>query len=118
MSTYNSHNNNLEALRERRPEVLSAQRLAVISHAVENLRPQVRLEAEITSPQVVAAQQFERQVANSLQSSEEKQPMSQETLASVTDLKEYRQREAVDAAYESQGNPLFEDLMRDAEKAA
>jgi hypothetical protein len=115
MSTYTNHNNNLEALREHRPEILSAQRLAVINSAVENLRPHVRLEAEIIP--LTPAQQFDKQVNANLQPAPQNS-ISQETMATVADLSQARSRQDVEAALAGQVYPLPEDFESYAEKIA
>jgi hypothetical protein len=116
MSTYDNHNNNLETLRERRPEILSVQRLAVVKNAVENLRPHVRVVAE--SAPLTPAEQFDRQVISNLQPAASEKTMSPEIQASVTDLNEYRSRQDVEAALAGQTYPLPEDFESYAEKIA
>lgn len=116
MSTNDNHFNNLEALRERRPEILSVQRLGIIKGAVMNLRPHVRIVAE-TAP-VSAAERFDRQVVENLQPKVATNNLSQDTLASVTDLNEYRSRQDVEAALAGQTYPLPEDFESYAEKIA
>ncbi len=110
----------IEFLRPGSPEVLAIGRKAIIAHGVANIRPHVAIEAAPATNVVSMdqyrqrspAEAFDEQVTANLQPAAGQLHMSKENLATITDLGEYRARQAVEAAQQGLGNsPLLEEYL-------
>jgi hypothetical protein len=103
----------MEALREKRPEAVSAHRRYEIDEAFALLRPFARTEAAAVSE---PARRYEQQVAHGMQRIDTPAQRAPEVQAEVTLLSERRDQDAlsqieqaVNLAYEQgQGNPLYD----------
>lgn len=111
MMNANNDQYKMEALRERRPEAMSAHRRQEISEAISLLRPHARTEA-ISTP----ARRYEQQVADGMQHVDTPAYHTPEVEAEVALLSERRDQDAlsqieqaIDLAYQQgQGNPLYD----------
>lgn len=101
------HYDNHEALRLQSPESMTSHRRAIISHAVKNLRPFAPVEASImpspvpVSEELAAHQAGRKAVADAERITVQAAQFKQETSVD-------RIMQNVDAIYEGQGNPLYD----------
>lgn len=116
MITSDNDQYKMEALRERRPEAMGAQRRHEISEAVSLLRPHANLDLSNTAGLPESAQQYEQDLSKKSQEIGRPAYQSPEVHAEVTLLSDRREQDAlsqleqaVNLAYEQgQGNPLYD----------
>lgn len=101
------HYDNHEALRLQSPETMTSHRRAVIANAVQNLRPFAPVEARVvsspvpTSEEIAAYQAGQEAIAEAERITRQAAQFKQETSVD-------RIMQSVDAIYEGQGNPLYD----------
>lgn len=101
------HYDNHEALRLQSPESMTSHRRAIIANAVQNLRPFAPVEASVmpspvpVSEEVAAYAASQEAVAEAERITRQAAQFKQETSVD-------RIMQSVDAIYEGQGNPLYD----------
>lgn len=102
MSTQNQQNN-IEALRLQSPEFLTNHRQSIIADAVKNLSLLVPAEAPAVEKTITQTQNVDENLLIESQTQ-----MSPEAIQFKQDTSVDRIMQSVDAIYEGQGNPLYD----------